>query len=332
MYDEPAPGKVTRRACVTFRRSRPVLDCMTTHRTVVVTGATGNVGRPLVTELTEAGVEVRAVTRQPDAADFPPGVTAFDSAVDALPGADAVFLNSRALGERTDGDRRRGREAQASRGWSRCRRSTPTTTSPDSRRVSAATATERSNNSPSTPAWNGSACAPACSRRTSPGCGRRRSVRATWSAARTRRRRPHRSPTADIAAVAARALLTDDLVGQRIPLTGPQALTNAQLVEADRRRPRPRTAYTSRRQKTWCDNASSAIGFPRRVRRRLHATAGRDGRPPRARHPRRREDPRPPGSARSRSGWPNTATCSPISKGDEPCPRRTHVHRVGSSR
>jgi uncharacterized protein YbjT (DUF2867 family) len=35
----------------------------------------------------------------------------------------------------------------------------------------------------------------------------------------------------DIAAVAARALLTDELVGQRIPLTGPQAFTNAELVE-----------------------------------------------------------------------------------------------------
>jgi uncharacterized protein YbjT (DUF2867 family) len=37
---------------------------------------------------------------------------------------------------------------------------------------------------------------------------------------------------ADIAAVAARALLTDELDGQRVPLTGPQALTNAELVAA----------------------------------------------------------------------------------------------------
>lgn len=34
----------------------------------------------------------------------------------------------------------------------------------------------------------------------------------------------------DIAAVAARALLTDELAGQRIPLTGPQAFTNSELV------------------------------------------------------------------------------------------------------
>jgi uncharacterized protein YbjT (DUF2867 family) len=35
----------------------------------------------------------------------------------------------------------------------------------------------------------------------------------------------------DIAAVAARALLSDELVGHKIPLTGPQAFTNSELVE-----------------------------------------------------------------------------------------------------
>lgn len=36
---------------------------------------------------------------------------------------------------------------------------------------------------------------------------------------------------ADIADVAARALLTDELDGRKIPLTGPQAFTNTELVE-----------------------------------------------------------------------------------------------------
>ena len=36
---------------------------------------------------------------------------------------------------------------------------------------------------------------------------------------------------ADISAVAAQALLTDELLGQQIPLTGPQALTNTELVD-----------------------------------------------------------------------------------------------------
>ena len=34
----------------------------------------------------------------------------------------------------------------------------------------------------------------------------------------------------DISAVAARALLADELVGRKIPLTGPQALTNGELA------------------------------------------------------------------------------------------------------
>ncbi|MBO0865735.1 MAG: NAD(P)H-binding protein, partial [Mycobacterium sp.] len=66
--------------------------------TIVVTGATGNVGRPLVTELAAAGARVRAVTRTPHTAAFPAGVELVGSAIDALPGASAVFLNSRALG------------------------------------------------------------------------------------------------------------------------------------------------------------------------------------------------------------------------------------------
>ena len=66
--------------------------------TIVVTGATGNVGRPLVAELVAAGAPVRAVTRTPDTAGFPSRVEVVGSAADALPGASAVFLNSRALG------------------------------------------------------------------------------------------------------------------------------------------------------------------------------------------------------------------------------------------
>ena len=39
--------------------------------TIVITGATGNVGRPLVAELAAAGARVRAVTRTPKTARFP---------------------------------------------------------------------------------------------------------------------------------------------------------------------------------------------------------------------------------------------------------------------
>src|SRR5208337_1352738 len=66
--------------------------------TIVITGATGNVGRPLVAELAAAGARVRAVTRTPKTARFPDGVEVVGSTADALSGASAVFLNSRALG------------------------------------------------------------------------------------------------------------------------------------------------------------------------------------------------------------------------------------------
>ncbi|GAB1820998.1 SDR family oxidoreductase [Herbidospora sp. RD11066] len=41
---------------------------------ILVTGATGNVGRPLVTQLVDAGHEVRALTRDPSKAHLPAGV------------------------------------------------------------------------------------------------------------------------------------------------------------------------------------------------------------------------------------------------------------------
>src|ERR1700754_2321322 len=66
---------------------------------ILVTGATGNVGRPLVNQLIRAGARVRAVTRHPASAQFPPGVEVVGSAAAGVHGASAVFLNSRALGD-----------------------------------------------------------------------------------------------------------------------------------------------------------------------------------------------------------------------------------------
>src|SRR5437763_13029213 len=74
--------------------------------TILVTGATGNVGRPLVAGLLADGARVRAMTRSPAAAGFPTGVavTGGDYAAPgilaaAVRGADAVFLNFGALRE-----------------------------------------------------------------------------------------------------------------------------------------------------------------------------------------------------------------------------------------
>src|SRR5262245_1713685 len=103
--------KLHRQGC-NFSRRDVVLAFM---NAILVTGATGNVGRPLVTELAAAGVEVRAVTRQPDTARFPDGVTAVSTVTEGLPGASAVFLNSRALGAELDPVVRRARREGVTR-------------------------------------------------------------------------------------------------------------------------------------------------------------------------------------------------------------------------
>lgn len=72
---------------------------MTRAGAVLVTGATGRVGRLVVDELLRAGVPVRALTRRPEQAALPAGaevvvgdLTAPSSLDAALKGAEAVFL------------------------------------------------------------------------------------------------------------------------------------------------------------------------------------------------------------------------------------------------
>jgi uncharacterized protein YbjT (DUF2867 family) len=65
--------------------------------TILVTGATGNVGRHVVAELHAAGHQVRALTRDPARADLPTGVEVVGAELPALPdalltGVRAVFL------------------------------------------------------------------------------------------------------------------------------------------------------------------------------------------------------------------------------------------------
>jgi uncharacterized protein YbjT (DUF2867 family) len=77
--------------------------------TILVTGATGNVGRPLVAGLLADGARVRALTRDPATAGFPPGVAVVGGdyaapglLAEAVRGADAVFVNIGALREHAD--------------------------------------------------------------------------------------------------------------------------------------------------------------------------------------------------------------------------------------
>ena len=121
---------------------------------------------------------------------------------------------------------------QASDDWSRCRPSTPTTTSRVSRHAS-----------PRRPR-SGSR---ATRRRLGSGVGEpaadrvRQQFHRHVGTARDLRSGdvvsgPYASAStapivdADISAVAVHALLRDDLLGRKVPLTGPQALTNAELV------------------------------------------------------------------------------------------------------
>jgi len=198
--------------------------------TIVVTGATGNVGRPLVAELVAAGAQVRAVTRTPKTAGFPSRAQVVGSATDALPGASAVFLNSRALGE------------QLPEVVDQCRRAGVTKLVA----LSAINADDDFSRQPSR--FRGDRNKEVEQLAVESGLAwvsLRPSVFATnfagmWSAqirAGDVVGGPYAAASSapivesDISAVAARALLTDELVGQRIPLTGPQALTNSELVE-----------------------------------------------------------------------------------------------------
>jgi uncharacterized protein YbjT (DUF2867 family) len=198
--------------------------------TIVVTGATGNVGRPLVSELATAGARVRAVTRTPEAAGFPDGVEAVYSAADALPGATAVFLNSRALG----GDLADVVALARRSGVTKLVALSAINADDDFSRQPSRFRGDRNKEVEQLAVDSGLdwvSLRPAVFASNFVGM---------WSAqvrAGDVVGGPYAAASAapivetDIAAVAAQALLTDELVGQRIPLTGPQAFTNSELVE-----------------------------------------------------------------------------------------------------
>jgi uncharacterized protein YbjT (DUF2867 family) len=77
---------------------------------ILITGATGNVGREVVNLLLEYGKKVVAVTRHPATADLPDGARVVEgdptrpqTLAKALQGVEAVFISPRALGDATAG-------------------------------------------------------------------------------------------------------------------------------------------------------------------------------------------------------------------------------------
>lgn len=198
--------------------------------TIVVTGATGNVGRPLVTQLVSAGVKVRAISRHPQSAGLPAEVEVVESATEAVAGASAVFLNSRALG----GELPAVVEQARREGATRLVALSAINADDDFSRQPSRFRGDRNKEVEQLAVDSGL-----------PWVSLRPSVFATnfagmWSAqiragdiVRGAYAAAASAPIveSDIADVAARALLTDDLVGQKIPLTGPQSLTNVELVD-----------------------------------------------------------------------------------------------------
>jgi uncharacterized protein YbjT (DUF2867 family) len=198
--------------------------------TIVVTGATGNVGRPLVTHLVNAGAKVRAVSRNPQSAGLPAEVEVVESATEAIPGASAVFMNSRALG----GELAAVVDQAKREGVTRLVALSAINADDDFSRQPSRFRGDRNKEVEQLAVDSGLQWV-----------SLRPSVFATnfvgmWSAqirAGDIVRGPYAAASSapivesDIAAVAAHALLGDELVGQKIPLTGPQSLTNTELVD-----------------------------------------------------------------------------------------------------
>lgn len=200
--------------------------------TILITGATGNVGRPLVEQLHSAGAKVRAVTRNPSP-HFPPGVETVASVRDGLAGASAVFLNSRALGP----DLAWTVEAAKDGGVTKLVALSALNVDEDFSRQPSRLRGDRNREVEQLAIAAGQDAGPAW-------VSLRPALFATnfigmWAGqlqAGDIVAGPYASASsapiveADIAAVAAHALLTDDLNGRKIPLTGPQSLTNAELL------------------------------------------------------------------------------------------------------
>lgn len=203
---------------------------------IVITGATGTVGRPLVGQLSAEGAAVRAVTRDPQAAGLPAQVEVVegdpskpDTIADALLGATAVFLHPRAVGDAAD-------ELAALAAELGVRRIVA---------LSAANIDDELADQPSR--FRGDRNKEAEDAAVHSGL-EWVSLRASTFAVNTLHAWGDQiragdvvryvyaafeeSPIdeRDLSAVAARALLTDALVGQRLELTGPDSLSHAAMV------------------------------------------------------------------------------------------------------
>lgn len=198
---------------------------------ILVTGATGIVGGPLVRLLAQDGVT--AVTRDPAAATLPPGVRAVrpDEVAAALRGVSAVFVNPRAVGAGVGELLALAR----AKGVRRAVVLSAINVADDPERQPSRYRGDR--NKEAEDAVVGSGLDWVSLRPTVFAAN----LLGMWGAqirAGDVVRGPYAAATSapiherDIASVAARALVADDLLGRKLVLTGPRSLTQAELVTA----------------------------------------------------------------------------------------------------
>lgn len=195
---------------------------------IVVTGATGNVGAHVVKELVGAGAEVRALTRDPRTARFPDGVEAARTDDMPLEGASALFLNPAVVWQLgADKLLERAKESGLRRIVMLSSSSVLDDTDPQDNPIGALHRGLEEQVRQSGLEWThirpGAFAANALGWADQIKAGD--VVYGAYAGA-------HMAPIheADMGAVAARALLTDDLLGQTPELTGPESLTFADQV------------------------------------------------------------------------------------------------------
>jgi len=204
---------------------------------ILATGATGNIGRPLIDVLVGEGARVRAVTRNPQAAGLPADVEVVegdpsrpDTITPFLEGITALFLHPRAVGEAAAGElltlaRERGVKRVV----------VLSAINVDDDLTEQPSRYNGDRNKEVEDAAVGSGLEWVSLRSSSFATN----TLLTWGA-QIRAGDVVRGPYAtfaeasiherDLAEVGARALLTDGLVGRRLELTGPQFLTHEEMV------------------------------------------------------------------------------------------------------